>query len=123
MFNSPINPLFGILPTGKDSNSKQKQNKDNKKQKNDDSKNFFEMSDGFEELVVEDDMGFDPEKFIRNYLESLKEEYAENNQVLEKIDVFLNRFELKKFYKKYGNDLSKEDLKTILFEIVQEFLS
>ncbi len=124
MFNSPINPLFGISAVGKDGNSKQKDNKDNNKNQNKgESKNIFEASDEFENLSLDEDNSFDTEKYIRNYLDNLKEEYSQNLKVLSGIDNFLSKFELKRFYKKYGKDLSKEDLKIILYEIIQEFLN
>ena len=116
MFNSPISRLFGISGVNKD-NKQQKQNKKDNEQKKED-KNFFEEGSDFYTDISSQD--FDAEKFIRNFVENLKNKEL-TPRTLKKIDEFLAKFDMKIFEQRNGKNLSKEDLTVIMYSIAEKW--
>ena len=123
MFNSPINPLFGVTSAGQEGRQGQqgKENSEKEKDKKEhNSGNIFTGNDGLELYTDIIEEAFDEESYIINYFERLKDEYSEDKEKLDKINRFLSRFDKKRFERKYGKSLSKEDLNVILYEKVIE---
>ena len=123
MFNSPINPLFSVTPAGQEGRQgrqeKEETNQNSEKDKNA-HKNIFSDTDEpvlYTGIIEE---SFNIELYIKNYFERLKSEFCNAPEKVIKIDKFLQKFDIDKFMRKYGKELSKEDLNVILYEKVIE---
>lgn len=117
MFNSPINKLFGIPPVGQ--GGKQEQGKkDEKEDSQKQNKNIFE-----EETPLYMDVsteGFDIEEYVRRFFEDVMRK-EQTERTYKKIGDFLSKFNLSDFKRKYGENLSKEDVSVILYSIAEKF--
>ncbi len=121
MFNSPINPMFGVNSAGQEGQREQSSNKNSQdKEQNKKDKNIFSEENELELYTDIIEESFDAQEYILKYFERLKEKYFNVEDKLEKIEHFIKRFNYIKFCNKYGKNLSKEDLNVILYEKVIE---
>ena len=123
MFNSPINPLPGIQPAGQDGQKHNQTNQEDTHQNKKQGKSSDTIFSNENDLELYTDIineNFTPEDYIKTYFDNLLEEYKNEQEKLFCIEKFLSRFNIKKFVKKCGSNLSKEDLNAILYEICKE---
>ena len=123
MFNSPINPLFGIQPAGQDGQRGGQGKEEDKQNKDKDKNSGGNIFSGKEDIELYTDIqsqDFNPETYIHLHFSKLLEEYKNEADKVSKIEKFIDKFDMKKFTHKYGTDLSKEDLNVILYEICEE---
>lgn len=114
MFNSVNNPfgqrIESAISTGqeKKQNQQDQQKNDEKKYLENDEKD--EVKIGGLPILTEDDVLY----LTQNYIAKLKSENEDNNKVIEKLDKFLNKFDVKKFMKRNPN-MTSADFHMIMF--------
>ena len=114
MFNSVNNPfgqrIESAISTGQD---KQHQQQDQQK---DDEKRYLENDDKDEvkisglPVLTEDDIIY----LTQNYIAKLKDENSEKPKVIEKLDKYLAKFDVKKFMKQNPN-MTSADFHMIMY--------
>ena len=114
MFNSVNNPfgqrIESAISTGQDS-QRQKQ-----EQQKDDEKRYLENDDKDEvkistlPILTEDDIIY----LTQNYISKLKDENYEKPKVIEKLDKYLAKFDVKKFMKRNPN-MTSADFHMIMY--------
>ena len=107
MFNSVNNPFNRKIESSTSSDSnKHQQPKDQKKEE----KKYLEQEEQDEvkigglPLLTEDEVL----QMTKNYINNLKSEHLENSKITEKLDRFLEKFDVQKFMKKNPNMTSPD---------------
>lgn len=117
MFNSPIGRLFGVPGVGQDQKKQQSKNEDESNSQNEGQNLFKDDAKLYSDFSAEE---LDIELYVRKFFNDLKSgEISERS--LKKIDEFLLNFNKEQFIKKYGTNLSKEDLLVILYSLAEKF--
>ncbi len=114
MFNSVNNPfgqrIESAISTGQDRQQKQQdQQKDDEKRYLDNDEND-EVKLGGLPVLTEDEILF----MTKNYIEKLKSENEGCEKVIQKLDKFLTKFDVKKFMKQNPN-MTSADFHMIMF--------
>lgn len=123
MFNSPINPLSGVTPAGQEGHQNRQNNEESRQEKGKKNPpdNIFPAENELELYTDIINEQFDIESYIRSYFEKLRARHLDEKDKIRKIDKYLDKFDLEKFERKFGKELSREDLNVILYEKVVEF--
>ena len=114
MFNSVNNPfgqrIESAISTGQDRQHQQQE------QQKDEEKRYLENDDKDEvkistlPVLNEDDVLY----LTQNYIAKLKDEHRENQKVIDKLDKFLSKFDVKKFMKRNPN-MTRADFYMIMY--------
>lgn len=114
MFNSVNNPfgqrIESAISTGQDRQHQQQE------QQKDEEKRYLENDDKDEvkistlPVLNEDDVLY----LTQNYIAKLKDEHRENQKVIDKLDKFLSKFDVKKFMKRNPN-MTSADFHMIMY--------
>jgi hypothetical protein len=113
MFNSVNNPFNQKIAssTSSDKNKQQKeQEKKEEKKRLIDEEEQDEVRLGGQPILTEDDIKY----LVRNYIDKLKSEHAENEKVVQKLDKYLEKFDLQKFMKRNPN-MTSPDFYFVMF--------
>ena len=114
MFNTVNNPfnkrIESALSTGQDKKQRDQQ------QKEDEEKHYLEEDDsdevkiGGQPILSEDDIKY----LTEEYISKLKSENANNEKILNKLDKFLSKFDVKKFMKQNPN-MTRSDFYMVMY--------
>lgn len=114
MFNSVNNPfgkrIESAISTGQDKQQRgQEQQQDEEKRylENDDKD---EVQIGQLPVLTEEDILY----LTKNYIENLKSQHENNSKIIEKLDKFLDKFDVKKFMKQNPN-MTNADFYMVMF--------
>lgn len=114
MFNSVNNPfgkrIESAISTGQDKQQRgQEQQQDEEKRylENDDKD---EVQIGQLPVLTEEDILY----LTKNYIENLKSQYENNDKIIEKLNKFLDKFDVKKFMKQNPN-MTNADFHMVMF--------
>lgn len=121
MFNSVNNPfgqrIESAISTGQDRQQKQEQKKEEEKRHlEDDDKDEVKISQQPE--LSEDDIIF----LVKNYISNLKNEHSENQKAQQKLDKYLEKFNVKKFMKENPN-MTRADFHMIMYNETASLIS
>lgn len=121
MFNSVNNPfgqrIESALSTGQDKHQKQEQQKDEEKRYlEDDDKDEVQISKLPE--LTEDDVIY----LTKEYISKLKNEHSANEKVIQKLDKFMEKFDVKKFMKR-NPGMTPADFHMIMYNETISLLS
>lgn len=114
MFNSVNNPfgqrIESAISTGQEKrqNQQDQQKNDEKKYLENDEKD--EVKIGGLPILTEDDVMY----LTQNYIAKLKSENEGNDKVIEKLNKFLDKFDVKKFMKR-NPDMTSADFHMVMF--------
>ena len=117
MFNSPIGRLFNVSSVGQEQQKKQSKKEDNSNQQNEEQSFFKEDSKLYSDISTEE---LDIELYVRKFFKDLKSGDI-SERVSKKIDDYLANFNKEQFVKKYGTNLTKEDLQVLLYSLAEKF--
>lgn|SRR5574344_72039 len=120
MFNSVNNPfgqrIESAISTGQEKRQKQQdQKKEEKKYLENDDKD--EVKIGGLPILTEEDVLF----LTKEYVTKLKSEHEDNSKIVEKLDKFLDKFDVKKFMKRNPN-MTSADFHMIMFNETEGLL-
>jgi len=114
MFNfvngNPFNQkIESALSTGQE-NKRQNQQQQDKERKYLEEDDNDEVTIGQRPILSEDDVLY----LVREYIGKLKSEHAEEEKIMQKLDKFLSKFDVKKFMKE-NPDMTASEFNMIMF--------
>lgn len=122
MFNSVNNPfsqrIESALSTGQDRNQQQNQQEENQEKS-------YLGSDDKDEVQISELPQLSEDEVIyltNNYISNLKEEHQDNAKIVEKLDKYLKKFDVKKFMKNNPN-MTRADFYMIMFNETSSFIN
>ncbi len=108
MFNSVNNPFNKRIESALSAGQEKQQNQ--QQQQKDEEKKYLENDDKDEvkigglPILTEDEIIY----MVKNYIDKLKSENEENDKVIQKLDKFMEKFDIKKFMKNNPNMTSAD---------------
>ena len=112
-FNKKIESSLAAGQENKHQNQNQNQEEEKKYLEEDDQD---EVQIGGRPVLTEDDVVY----LVKEYIEKLKSENAENTKKIEKLNKYLSKFDVKKFMKQNPN-MTVADLNMIMFNETANF--
>lgn len=121
MFNSVNNPfgqrIESAISTGQDRQQRQEQQKEEEKRHLDsDDKDEVKISQLPE--LEEDEIVY----LVKNYIANLKNEHSDNEKAIQKLDKYLEKFNVKKFMKQNPN-MTRADFHMIMYNETASLIS
>ncbi|MDR1167370.1 MAG: hypothetical protein LBK53_00575 [Heliobacteriaceae bacterium] len=120
MFNSVNNPFNQKIAssTSSDKNKQQKEQEQKEKKKRlIDGEEPDEVRLGGQPILTEDEIAY----MVKSYIAKLKEEHAEREKVVQKLDKYLANFDLEKFMKRNPN-MTSPDFYMVMFNETESLI-
>lgn len=121
MFNSVNNPfgkrIESAISTGQDKQQQRQEQQQDEEKRYLDNDDKDEVQIGQLPILSEDDIIF----LTKNYIENLKAQNDNNEKAIQKLDKFLEKFDVKKFMKQNPN-MTNADFNMVMYNETANFL-
>lgn len=121
MFNSVNNPfgkrIESAISTGHDKQQQRQEQQQDEEKRYLDNDDKDEVQIGQLPILSEDDIIF----LTKNYIENLKAQNDNNEKAIQKLDKFLEKFDVKKFMKQNPN-MTNADFNMVMYNETANFL-